>query len=129
MVDENPSGAPEVSAQDKLFATPPDKTPNADASKPSEPVSEEEAPIIWDENNKLVDRELDEHFKTEAGKVLGTIDKDGNKTEEGAPIYAFESEFDSPKEYQASEGATSEPMTSPKPSSDPNQRPSKIGAE
>ncbi|SRR5260221_7468495 len=102
------SGAPERSQVQLRHS-------NLEAAKdePKSPMCSD-API-WDENNKLVDPELDRHFKEESAKVLGEIKSTPPET--------------TPEEAQAKEEMTKDPMTSPEPSHDLNQRPSKIGSD
>lgn len=98
--------------------------PDKDASTNQEAIQKgvKTPQPVWDENNRLVDPVLDAHFKTEHARVLGTLPLDDKNVSEGQQTPAKVS----PEEYQAGEGATAEPMTSPQPSHDPVQAPTGV---
>ncbi len=79
---------------------------------------------VWDENNRLVDPTLDEHYKREARRVLGEVEE-GEEPEER---FLNTIPPNTAKKFQALDSQTSDPTTSPLPTSDPNTIPS-VSAE
>lgn len=76
--------------------------------------------VIWDERGVLVDPELDQHFKEQSEIVLGTR----AALEDVEPIQI--SDINAPFVSQQMEGQTRDPLTSPQPNADPNNRPTPL---
>lgn len=91
----------------------PDTTPESDVN-----VAETATQPVWDSDNRLVDPELDAHFKVKSEEALAE------------PTLAIKNASETAltaQKGQATEAMTADVMTSPAPSSDPNQRPSMLG--
>lgn len=88
---------------------------------------EETPQPIWGADNKLVDPQLDQHFREQAEIVLGkrsALDKGEEGDEDGVELNTVD--LNKPFLSQQMESQTSDPMTSPSPSADPNSRPSEL---
>ncbi len=130
MVEENIPDNPET--PDSVLSGAPDKmgtlitTPATPESGQAGAEPPHDPEVIWDKNNKLVNPEMDSHFKRERQRVLGELDDEGENPE-GVQSRGFPPP-NTPAISHRRDEQTADPFGNPQPNADINNLPSTIGA-